>query len=123
MCSSRKAGPAAGPLAARRRTDARNAPAKLGLRRRADLRRCAARRSSPLRGALNDSAACRGAGSKENAVTTTRELRLGPIGQIAHRAPQLLHQHPDGTEERMAFFTDPEGRYLALMSLLPPRGD
>jgi DNA-binding CsgD family transcriptional regulator/catechol 2,3-dioxygenase-like lactoylglutathione lyase family enzyme len=31
-------------------------------------------------------------------------------------APHLIHKHPDGTEEWMAFFKDPEGRPLALMS-------
>ena len=30
--------------------------------------------------------------------------------------PHLIHRHPDGTEEWMAFFKDPEGRPLALMS-------
>jgi DNA-binding CsgD family transcriptional regulator/predicted enzyme related to lactoylglutathione lyase len=31
-------------------------------------------------------------------------------------APHLIHRHPDGTEEWMAFFKDPEGRTLAIMS-------
>jgi DNA-binding CsgD family transcriptional regulator/predicted enzyme related to lactoylglutathione lyase len=31
-------------------------------------------------------------------------------------APHLIHTHADGTEEWMAFFKDPEGRTLALMS-------
>ena len=31
-------------------------------------------------------------------------------------APHLIHTHADGTEEWMAFFKDPEGRPLALMS-------
>ena len=36
---------------------------------------------------------------------------------IAFRgAPHLIHRHPDGTEEWMAFFDDMEGRPLALMS-------
>ena len=30
--------------------------------------------------------------------------------------PHLIHKHPDGTEEWMAFFNDPEARPLALMS-------
>ena len=30
--------------------------------------------------------------------------------------PHLIHRHADGTEEWMAFFKDPEGRLLALMS-------
>lgn len=31
-------------------------------------------------------------------------------------APHLIHRHADGTEEWMAFFKDPEGRPLAIMS-------
>jgi len=31
-------------------------------------------------------------------------------------APHMIHRHADGTEEWMAFFKDPEGRSLALMS-------
>lgn len=30
--------------------------------------------------------------------------------------PHMIHKHPDGTEEWMAFFKDPEARPLALMS-------
>jgi DNA-binding CsgD family transcriptional regulator/catechol 2,3-dioxygenase-like lactoylglutathione lyase family enzyme len=36
-------------------------------------------------------------------------------------APHLIHRHPDGTEEWMAFFKDPEGRFLALMSQVRPK--
>ena len=32
-------------------------------------------------------------------------------------APHMIHRHPDGTEEWMAFFKDPEGRPLAIMSV------
>lgn len=32
-------------------------------------------------------------------------------------APQLIHRHPDGSEEWMAFFKDDEGRDLALHSV------
>ena len=35
-------------------------------------------------------------------------------------APHLIHTHPDGTEEWMAFFKDLEGRTLALMSQVKP---
>lgn len=36
-------------------------------------------------------------------------------------APHLIHRHADGLEEWMAFFKDPEGRHLAIMSqVLPP---
>jgi len=53
-------------------------------------------------------------------------FRVGDI-HAAHReladkgaefvsAPHMIHRHADGTEEWMAFFTDPEGRTLALMA-------
>jgi DNA-binding CsgD family transcriptional regulator/catechol 2,3-dioxygenase-like lactoylglutathione lyase family enzyme len=35
-------------------------------------------------------------------------------------APHMIHRHADGTEEWMAFFKDPEGRFLALMSQVSP---
>jgi DNA-binding CsgD family transcriptional regulator/catechol 2,3-dioxygenase-like lactoylglutathione lyase family enzyme len=35
-------------------------------------------------------------------------------------APHLIHKHADGTEEWMAFFEDPDGRPLALMSQVVP---
>jgi DNA-binding CsgD family transcriptional regulator/catechol 2,3-dioxygenase-like lactoylglutathione lyase family enzyme len=35
-------------------------------------------------------------------------------------APHMIHRHADGTEEWMAFFQDPEGRPLALMSQVKP---
>jgi DNA-binding CsgD family transcriptional regulator/catechol 2,3-dioxygenase-like lactoylglutathione lyase family enzyme len=35
-------------------------------------------------------------------------------------APHMIHRHGDGTEEWMAFFSDPEGRPLALMSQVKP---
>lgn len=35
-------------------------------------------------------------------------------------APHMIHRHADGTEEWMAFFKDPEGRPLALMSQARP---
>jgi catechol 2,3-dioxygenase-like lactoylglutathione lyase family enzyme len=31
-------------------------------------------------------------------------------------APHMIHRHADGTEEWMAFFEDPDGRPLGLMS-------
>jgi DNA-binding CsgD family transcriptional regulator/predicted enzyme related to lactoylglutathione lyase len=34
--------------------------------------------------------------------------------------PHLIHRHEDGTEEWMAFFADPEGNTLALMSQVKP---
>lgn len=36
-------------------------------------------------------------------------------------APHLIYKHADGTEEWMAFFKDPEGRFLALMSQVRPK--
>lgn len=35
-------------------------------------------------------------------------------------APHLIHRHPDGTEEWMAHFSDPEGRPLAIMAQVKP---
>jgi catechol-2,3-dioxygenase len=35
-------------------------------------------------------------------------------------APHMIHKHGDGTEEWMAFFKDPEGRPLAIMSQARP---
>jgi DNA-binding CsgD family transcriptional regulator len=31
-------------------------------------------------------------------------------------APHMIHRHPDGTEEWMAFFEDPDGRPMAIMA-------
>ncbi|HVY63616.1 MAG TPA: VOC family protein [Gammaproteobacteria bacterium] len=41
---------------------------------------------------------------------------LGARGVEFVGAPHMIHRHADGTEEWMAFFKDPEGRPLALMS-------
>lgn len=35
-------------------------------------------------------------------------------------APHMIHKHPDGSEEWMAFFKDDEGRDLAFHSVLLP---
>jgi len=37
-------------------------------------------------------------------------------GVVFINGPHMVHRHADGTEEWMAFFKDPEGRPLALMS-------
>ena len=37
-------------------------------------------------------------------------------------APHMIHRHPDGTEEWMAFFQDDEGRDLALHAVHAPPG-
>jgi catechol 2,3-dioxygenase-like lactoylglutathione lyase family enzyme len=36
-------------------------------------------------------------------------------------APHMIHRHADGTEEWMAFFTDPDERPLGLMAAVPAR--
>ncbi len=41
---------------------------------------------------------------------------LGQRGVKFTHAPHMIHRHADGTEEWMAFFEDPDGRPLALMS-------
>src|ERR1700730_1103257 len=53
-------------------------------------------------------------------------MRVAEIEQAYHTrkprsvefngAPHMIHRHADGTEEWMAFFKDPEGRLLAIMS-------
>ncbi|NJM83659.1 MAG: hypothetical protein HC844_15410 [Tabrizicola sp.] len=40
--------------------------------------------------------------------------RLKERGAVLTGAPQMIHRHPDGSEEWMAFFEDDEGRPLAL---------
>jgi catechol 2,3-dioxygenase-like lactoylglutathione lyase family enzyme/DNA-binding CsgD family transcriptional regulator len=40
-------------------------------------------------------------------------------GVTIKSAPHRIHVHDDGTEEWMAFFTDPEGSSLGLMSVVP----
>jgi methylmalonyl-CoA/ethylmalonyl-CoA epimerase len=35
-------------------------------------------------------------------------------------APHLVHRHADATEKWMAFFKDPQGRPLAIMSQVKP---
>jgi DNA-binding CsgD family transcriptional regulator/predicted enzyme related to lactoylglutathione lyase len=48
--------------------------------------------------------------------------RLVERGVEFSGAPHMVHRHADGTEEWLAFFQDPEGRPLALMSQVgPPR--
>ncbi len=69
--------------------------------------------------------------SAEPSPESTLYLRVDDIGaayaQLVARgvefkgAPHMIHRHADGTEEWMAFFKDPEGRFLALMSQVPPQ--
>lgn len=45
--------------------------------------------------------------------------RLREKGVTIKSAPHRIHVYENGTEEWMAFFTDPEGRPLGLMSVIP----
>lgn len=45
---------------------------------------------------------------------------LGERGVQLTGAPHMIHRHPDGTEEWMAFFLDDEGRPLALHAIAQP---
>ena len=44
--------------------------------------------------------------------------RLKAAGVIILSAPHRIHVHPDGREEWMAFFADPDGGSLGLMSVV-----
>ena len=46
--------------------------------------------------------------------------RLTDSGAEFINAPHMIYKHEDGTEEWMAFFNDPEGRPLAIMSVAGP---
>lgn len=46
--------------------------------------------------------------------------RLAGLGVTMVSAPHQIHRHADGSEEWMAFFNDPEGRPLGLMSRVHP---
>lgn len=41
-------------------------------------------------------------------------------GVVFRGAPHMIHRHPSGVEEWMAFFEDPDGQLLALMSQVKP---
>lgn len=45
---------------------------------------------------------------------------LAERGAIFSGAPHMIHKHPDGAEEWMAFFKDDEGRDLALHMIARP---
>jgi catechol 2,3-dioxygenase-like lactoylglutathione lyase family enzyme len=49
---------------------------------------------------------------------TAAHAALASRGAAITGTPQLIHKHPDGTEEWMAFFKDDEGRDLALHGLV-----
>ena len=42
-------------------------------------------------------------------------------GVVFRGAPHMIHRHPSGVEEWMAFFEDPDGQLLALMSQVPAK--
>ncbi len=42
------------------------------------------------------------------------DLKVRGVGFT--NSPHMIHKHEDGTEEWMAFFDDPDGRPLAIMS-------
>lgn len=46
--------------------------------------------------------------------------QLEQSGVVFIGAPHMIHRHADGMEEWMAFFKDPEGRTLAIMSQVKP---
>lgn len=48
-----------------------------------------------------------------------RELQERGVDLI--NAPRMIHRHEDGKEEWMAFFNDPDGRPLAIMSVAEPQ--
>ena len=48
------------------------------------------------------------------------QARLEGKGVAFTHAPHMIHRHEDGTEEWMAFFSDNEGRPLAIMSQVAP---
>lgn len=41
-------------------------------------------------------------------------------GAVFEDAPHMIHKHPDGTEEWMAFLKDNEGRFIGIMCQVPP---
>ena len=53
---------------------------------------------------------------------TAAHRQLAARGVKFTHAPHMIHRHADGTEEWMAFFEDPDGRPLALMSAVPGGG-
>lgn len=44
---------------------------------------------------------------------------LRATGVVTQGEPARIHTHDDGTEEWMAFFSDPDGNTLALMARVP----
>jgi DNA-binding CsgD family transcriptional regulator/extradiol dioxygenase family protein len=54
----------------------------------------------------------------EDIVAAHEQLKQRGVEFV--NAPHMIHKHGDGTEEWMAFFKDPEGRLLAIMSQVKP---
>ena len=46
---------------------------------------------------------------------------LAARGAAFEAAPHMIHRHPDGTEEWMAFLKDNEGRFIGIMCQVPPK--
>jgi DNA-binding CsgD family transcriptional regulator/catechol 2,3-dioxygenase-like lactoylglutathione lyase family enzyme len=44
-------------------------------------------------------------------------------GVVFRQAPHMIHRHDSGIEEWMAFFDDPDGNLIALMSKVAPHDD
>jgi DNA-binding CsgD family transcriptional regulator/catechol 2,3-dioxygenase-like lactoylglutathione lyase family enzyme len=42
-------------------------------------------------------------------------------GAVFEAAPHMIHKHPDGTEEWMAFLKDNESRFIGIMCQVPPK--
>ncbi|MFM7335278.1 MAG: VOC family protein [Tabrizicola sp.] len=51
---------------------------------------------------------------------TAAHAALTEKGASMTGAPHMIHKHPDGAEEWMAFFKDDEGRDLAFHSVVRP---
>ena len=46
---------------------------------------------------------------------------LSARGAVFEAAPHMIHKHPDGTEEWMAFLKDNEGRFIGIMCQVAPK--
>lgn len=51
-------------------------------------------------------------------IDAAHEALVG-MGVVFLQPPHLVHRHADGSEARMAFFSDLEGRPLGLMAVRP----
>ncbi|MEM7281884.1 MAG: LuxR C-terminal-related transcriptional regulator [Pseudomonadota bacterium] len=68
-----------------------------------------------------------GAGTESVIYLSVPDIQMAKL-ELANRGiefvsePHLIHTHEDGTEEWMAFFNDPDGRPLGIMSQVQPLG-